>query len=458
MGRSNVPKSLLGFVLLSAIWWGACEKHDPDSFSPTAPGVFNTLILAPEKTSIPADGSSTTDIVARVNPEAAAGRRLVEFTTSTGTFVGASASTPTQVSAEAVRGEARITLKSSSKVETATIEAKIKDGTTTLVTAHAQVRFETPGPSAIQLVASRSSAPADGFSRTDLIATLNPDSPSDRRTVIFSATKGTLVNGTGAPSTIEVVADRNNRARAEIISSKSLETSIVTASIKDVPGASDSITVRFDPPNPSQIVRISTSRAEAPADNETVMQVFAEVAPDLPEGERTVSFTTTAGSFVGASNPNATTAKADASNRATVDLKADSRVAIAVLRATASVATAETTVSFFRALPESVIVDLGTVSTIKANGTDTVSVTAELRRDVGSVTNGTVVEFSAVNPSTGAEVALLFRQVKPSEGGNATALLIAPTTAPRIVVTVRAKVRLTDGTFIVGGENITIID
>ena len=189
------------------------------------------------------------------------------------------------------------------------------------------------------------------------------------------------------------------------------------------------------------------------------MQVSATIAPSIPDTERTVTFTTTAGSFVGAATPTQTTARADASNRATVDLKADSKIVTAVLRASVSGATAETLLPFVRALPESIIVDLGTTTSIHANGTETVSVTAELLRDVGTVTDGTVVEFLVIDPSTGKEIPLpLFRNVKPSAGGKATALLIAPPDSPRKVVTIRARVKREDGTYVVGEQNITVIN
>jgi hypothetical protein len=243
-----------------------------------------------------------------------------------------------------------------------------------------------------------------------------------------------------------------------LISSKDLETAIVTATLKDVPGATDSLTVRFDPPDTSTVISISTSKREVPADGATVIQVHADIASSIPEADRTVTFTTTEGTFVNSSTPTQTTDKADASNRATVDLKAGTEIVTAVLRATASVASAETTVQFVRAFPEAIQVDFGTAASLKGDGTSSVTVKAKLLRDVGTVTDNTVVEFSAVDAATKAPVALLFRNVQRSTNGEATALVIAPTTTPRTTVTIQARVQREDGTFVTGEANIAIVD
>ncbi len=456
---------LAGLSLLAVVSLGnRCNerRYDPDAFSPTAPGVFDTLTLKPDKSSITADGSSTTVITATLSPVAAEGRRTVEFTTSTGTFVGAPTGTSTAMTVEATtvrdaqgvfRAEAKVTLKSSTKAETASIDAKVKEGTRTLVTAHTEVQFVTAGPTTIQLTASSASIPADGFSRTTLVATISADTPSDRRKVIFSATKGTLVNGSaGPPSTLEVIAGRDNTARADLVSSRTLETSIVTATLDGVAEAVDRVTIRFEAPGPSSLIQISTSISQAPADGATVVQVTATVPPELPQADRTVTFTTTAGTLLQA------TATADASNRAIVDLRADSRIVTAVLRATAGGSTAQTTLPFVRALPESIIVNPA-ASTIKADGTTQVAITADLRRDVGTVTEGTVVEFTAVDKDGKS---LLFRDVKPSTTTTttparqvATANMIAPVGTTPGAVTIKATVKV-GSTTIEGEETIVV--
>jgi hypothetical protein len=452
MYRSKKLPFPAALLLAATILSSGCSdrRHDPDDFSPTAPGVANTLRISSDKPSITADGSSTAVITAEISADAVPGRRTVEFTTSTGTFVGAPTATPMQMVVEAVQGKASVTLKSSTKVEIASIDAKIKDGTTVLATAHTEVQFVAAGPATIQLTASDTSIPADGFSRTELVATISPDAPSDRRTVVFTASRGTLVNGSGTPSSISVVAGRDNIARAELVSSRTLETSIVEAALQGVTGAVDRVTVRFEAPNPSDLIQLTTSVREAPADGQTVVQVTAMVPPDLPSGDRTVTFTTTAGMLL------QTTATADASNKATVDLKADTRIVTAVLRATASVATATATLPFVRALPDYIIVNPA-AGTIKADGTTKVAITVDLRRDVGTVTEGTVVKFSAFDED-GNKVDLLFRDVKPSNASQqVTANVIAPADTPKGTVTIRATVE-EGGRKIEGEEKIVVVE
>lgn len=451
MIRRTLAGLLAGGAVAAAVALGAC--HHPEDFSPTA--VADTLVIKPAKSSITADNSSTTDIVATLSSDAAPGRRSVEFTTSTGTFVGSTDPMLKKMTVEAEKGEARVTLKSSNKVEIASIEAKIMNGASVLAAAHTEVQFVAAGLTTIQLTASPTSIPADGFSRTTLVATITSDTPSDRRTVTFTASKGTLVNGTvmNMRSTISVVAGRDNTARAELVSSKSLETSEVTATLDGVTEAVDRVTVRFEAPDPTRLLQISTSATNAPADGQTVVQVTATIAPDTPDADRTVSFTTTAGTFVD-SNSKQTSRKADASNKATVDLKADSSIVTALLRATAGVASAETTLPFVRALPDYMIVNLG-ASTIKADSTTQVAITVDLRRNVGSVTQGTVVTFSAFDANN-KEVDLLFRDVKPSDATQtAKANVIAPTGTTPGTVTIKATVK-EGSTTITGEEKIVV--
>ncbi|HSK77387.1 MAG TPA: hypothetical protein VLQ45_13120 [Thermoanaerobaculia bacterium] len=422
---------------------GACgdRHHDPDRFSPTSPGVVNALVVTADRTSLVADGSSTTVLTATISPLAAEDRRTVTFKTSTGTFIGAS-TPPTELTVLASRGVAKATLQSSRKVEVAAINVTVKDDAETLATFRLDIPFVAAGSEVLQLEVTPPSIPADGFSRATLVATVGADVPSDRRTVVFTASKGQLVNGSGTPSTLEVVAGRDNKARAELISSRSLETAIVEASLKDVPGAIERATVRFDPLNPADVIQLSTSVTEAPADGATILQVTATVASGLAGTDRQVTFTTTRGTFPLSNPPNQQTiqATADASNRATVDLKAGTELDTAVIRATVAGVTAETRVRFVPALPDFIVLKPDSL-TLKADNTAKVHLVAELRRSLGHVTRGTVVQFSAVIAGTTTPVDLIYRNVTPSDANDeASADVFAPASAPKTTVTLLATV------------------
>ncbi len=420
---------------------GACDRHhDPDRFSPTAPGVVNALVVVADRTSLVADGSSTTVLTATISPLAAEDRRMVTFKASTGAFIGAPATAPTELTVLASQGVAKATLQSSRKVEVAAVDVTVKDDAETLATFHLDIPFVAAGSQVLQLEVTPSSIPADGFSRAQLMATVGADVPSDRRTVVFTASKGQLVNGTGTPSTLEVVAGRDNKARAELISSRSLETSMVEASLKDVPGAIDRATVRFDPLDPADIIQLSASAAEAPADGATILQITAMVAPGLAGTDRQVTLTTTRGTFPLSTPPDQQTiqATADAGNRATVDLKAGTEVDTAVIRATVAGVTGETRVRFVPALPDFIVLKPDSV-TLKADNTAKVHLVAELHRSLGHVTRGTVVQFSAVIAGTTTPVALIYRNVTPSdENDEAEVDVFAPTSTPQMTVTLLA--------------------
>jgi len=443
---SSRPRSTgLGVVLGGlGLLLGACDRHhEPDRFSPTAPGVINALVVTADRTSLIADGSSTTVLTATISPSAAEDRRTVVFKASTGTFIGAPTATATVLEVLASRGVAKATLQSTRKVEVAAVDVTVQnDDDETLASFHLDIPFVAPGPQVLQLDVSPTSIPADGFSRATLVATVGADLPSDRRTVVFTATRGMLVNGTGTPQTLEVVAGRDNKARAELISSRVLETAMVEASLKDVPGTIDRATVRFDPLDPIDVIELTSSVTEAPADGATIFQVTATVAPGLAGTDRQVTFTTTRGTFPLSTPPNqqTITATADAGNRVTVDLKAGTEVDTAVIRATVAGVTAETRVRFVPALPDFIVLKLDSV-TLKADNMAKVHLVAELHRSLGHVTRGTVVQFSAVIAGTTTPVDLIYRNVTPSdENDEASVDVIAPTSAPQTTVTLLATV------------------
>ena len=91
---------LLGFLLLIA---GGCYKES--NYSPTDPQVTGALTLAPVDgtLSIPADGVSRVTLVATIAAGADSDKRVITFTTSSGSFVGATASNGTTVDAPSYR-------------------------------------------------------------------------------------------------------------------------------------------------------------------------------------------------------------------------------------------------------------------------------------------------------------------------------------------------------------------
>ncbi|HBL28457.1 MAG TPA: hypothetical protein DD490_16615 [Acidobacteria bacterium] len=260
---------------------------------------------------------------------------------------------------------------------------------------------------------------ADGFSRLGLIARISPRADADRRTVVFSTSAGTLIGGTGVGATREVPADTAGEAFIELQSSQRVETALVTAGVKDVPGLTTNLTVSFVALDPNQILRFTTvPNGPFPADGATSTSFSVTLSGAVPpdaNGLRTVQFTTTAGSF-GVGGPTTIGVPADAGNVATVDLTSPSTITTGHLRATINGVTREVPLSFDRALPHRITVTTDTFS-VAAGSQANLSVT--LARDIGQVTNGTPVLYRAEG-TAGELPSTYFQNATLSNSGTAS--------------------------------------
>jgi hypothetical protein len=301
-------------------------------------------------------------------------------------------------------------------------------------------------PKALTLSPATAEIPADGVSRLTLTAEIDSRAAADRRTVVFTATAGTIVGATEENGRkLSLAADSAGRARIELQSERTVRTAVVTASITAGTEtlALERAEVRFVAADPGTLVRISTSAASAPADGATAVRVFADVAAGLPDGQRTVTFTTTLGSFAdaAAATPRTTTATAGVGQRATVDLLGPiDQVGEARVTATVAGTTAQTFVEFVRAFPDTVIVSPSKTSLV-ATPTDSLTATVTLLRNVGKVTKDTIVEYQVIDPETDADLRFPIVGILPSDlAGVSTATVSAGSTMHRGTATIVATV------------------
>ncbi|HKH48341.1 MAG TPA: hypothetical protein VKM72_27080 [Thermoanaerobaculia bacterium] len=307
----------------------------------------------------------------------------------------------------------------------------------------------TPGAVETQLVLlSKSGAnklPADGFSRLGLIARISPRADADRRTVVFSTSAGTLVGGTAEGTTREVAADASGEAFIELQSSQRIETAVVSASVKGVSGLSTNLAVAFEPLDPNNILNfIGGPAGPLPADGATLtpfsVMVGGSVPPDAT-GQRQVQFTTTVGKL-GADGLMTLSVPVDAGNVATVDLESPAQITTGHLRATINGVTRDVPLSFARALPQRITL-ITDVFTVNADATGQANLTATLSRDIGQVTDGTTVIFSAKGDD-GDLPSTFFQNVTLTSGGTATAVFRPGATTYEGPVTITARVEGSD--------------
>ena len=155
-----------------------------------------------------------------------------------------------------------------------------------------------------------------------MVAELDPRTLERYRDVSFTTTLGRFVGGTSSQDTsLVVAADANGRAAATLRSGTLVGTAVVTAEIRDgtTVKIARSISIPFERVPASNVLSVGLSSAEAPADGATVTNVVARIASQLISGERTVTFSTTAGSF-GAPSAQSTSVRADNSDTATAGL------------------------------------------------------------------------------------------------------------------------------------------
>jgi hypothetical protein len=167
--------------------------------------------------SLPADGFSSTALTATIRAMNADLKQDVTFTSTRGSLTrfkdGPGEPSPI-VKADA-SGAASILLRSDTTVGTARVTAKLASGLErSLFVQFVPINVDD----IITLAADASEAPADGATRTRLVATVSPSLPAASRTVTFITTDGDF-GSFAAPGNTKMAtatADASNRAVVEL--------------------------------------------------------------------------------------------------------------------------------------------------------------------------------------------------------------------------------------------------
>ena len=289
---------------------------------------------------------------------------------------------------------------------------------------------------------------ADGVSRSTIIATMDKDTVAANRTVTFTTSKGTLIGQKkDANGGVLVEIDGSGRAVVQLQSDRSAGTAFVQAASGTY---SATTSVAFTALAAELVIQISPSTASSPADGASVVPFTASVKPGWLEADRKVTFTTSAGTFDG-TNVTATPV-ADANGVVTIDVRSPRAAGTAIVTAAAGGVSRSATLTFTRALPDRLLVN-SAVAFLGASTAHKTTVTVKLARDIGTVTDGTVVTFAAFDES-GIKVGA-FSGITDSANGTVTADFSIGSTTYRSTVTIIATV---SGTSMTGSVQIRIID
>jgi len=255
----------------------------------------------------------------------------------------------------------------------------------------------------LSVAGGASTLPADGISSLQITAAIAPD--SQQRTVEVTTTAGTLVGGTGSATDQMVTVDSGGRATLSLRSSQTPGPVVVTARVQTVPVVAQSLQLTFTPPDAEAVLRFVSVPATAPADGATASLITVAVSPQLGSANRTVAFSTTAGSFSPGSTVSTANVTAGADLTATTVLYSPTAIGAAVVTATVANSSRQAEIHFERANPDLVTLQLSDI-TVTDSAASKITATATLQRTVGAVTPGTPVTFEAIRLDTGAPFGL----------------------------------------------------
>ncbi|MDP9122771.1 MAG: hypothetical protein M3O15_15610, partial [Acidobacteriota bacterium] len=247
------------------------------------------------------------------------------------------------------------------------------------------------GPACTPPSGATACLPADGLAHLLLTARITGDSTS--RTVVFATTGGTLAGASGDGGTKEVSVDSTGAAAVELLSARQVGTAVVTAQVKDKPQVAASFVLGFVAPDQNGVIQSLSVPATAPADGATPSLVSAQVSADLGASNRTVTFTTTAGSFTAGAQSLTATVTAGADGKASTLLYSPTATGAAVVSASVFQNSKQAVITFLPALPDAILVAVSPAS-VPDTAKDTVTITAQLVRGTGAVTPNTVVSFA----------------------------------------------------------------
>jgi hypothetical protein len=286
------------------------------------------------------------------------------------------------------------------------------------------------------LTASPETIAANGFSTSRITAKINP--VANRVLVVaFSNAGGTLSSNAAR------TPDANGEASVLLTSETVPKTATVTAEVKEgaVVLASRSIVVTFEPASADSVLRLIPSASEAQADGVSSVELRVEANP--AGASRTVSFTTTDGSFVRGATPaqltlNNVTTGADGVAR--VQLFAPVTPGTALVTATANGFSASETITFTPAAPDFITLSATPLQISRASENNSTTLTATLSRAIGTVSRNTRVDFAIVNDAGGQSFGRFQSITRSDANGVATAQFVPGTAAPLGLATITAQV------------------
>lgn len=252
-----------------------------------------------------------------------------------------------------------------------------------------------PLPSSLKLSTSTGALtlPADGISTLLITAEIPPGLVTPTRKVRFRTSSGSFAGAAASATQIDVSFETDGRAVSILHSSTTPGPVVVGAQIVDGMNETTTVTqiqLQFVVPD-AEGLRFIEAPSRAPADGASTTRFTVQVLPALPLDNRTVTFTTSLGSFDGGTT-RMTTVNAGVDGQASVLLYSAPDDGQGLLAASLGMLfRIENVIRFEPAPAETILVE--TPARVALGGSAPMKAT--LVRSIGTPTLGTVVTFRA---------------------------------------------------------------
>ena len=377
MAMAQLNRYFSATILPLIFLWAGC--HNPDDFalnSDESPNIDRFLTLsAAGDTTLPADGFSTVELVARVG-DVSEGTLSILFTTTAGTLrvgtrvridsVGTRVRTDSAVVRTDAGGEARIELVSEPRQATAQVRARVVD-IEPAMEQELRIHFNAVADEEILVfVDPPDSAFAHGLALVPFTVRIAPEVEGDERQVLFETTGGTFPFAADTNLGQIVRADAEGLATAHLRTPEQVGEALVRATVLTF---SQETVIRFYAVADEEILVFVDPPDSAFAHGLALVPFTVRIAPEVEGDERQVLFETTGGTFPFAADTNlGQIVRADAEGLATAHLRTPEQVGEALVRATVLTFSQERQIRFVPAPTDSVLLFVEAPEVAPADG------------------------------------------------------------------------------------------
>ena len=301
----------------------------------------------------------------------------------------------------------------------------------------------------IKLMKSTDSIPANGISIITLRAIITDSADIGKKSITFTTTQGTFNNGS---TTITVLSDTSGVANTYLKSSNFIGKVSLTAQVSNYL-INDSVYFTSITNVDSAII-LNTSASNTPADGQSIITLTAKISDTAAANGRSVTFNTNQGAFIGGTTN--ITVPANLNGFAIAYLKSSNYIGKIAITAQVTNYIVSDSVYFTIANPNFINVTIPQFSLI-GSLTNSVTVTAQLLRDTGTVSPSFNVMYKSLDSTNSRVIGNFINITLSNSNGISTALYSAIDSLYLGKVNISASVVVSPGDTIKGTSSLIIV-